>query len=48
VNQFGNWWLFSQDFEIIFDSKIFMPRWSTQRQVTNALGPYKLDLGEGY
>jgi hypothetical protein len=49
VNQFGNWWPFSQDFEIIFDGKIFMPPMgTTQRQVTNALGPYKLDLGEGY
>ena len=49
VNQFGNWWPFSQDFEIMFDGKIFMPPLgTTQRQVTNALGPYKLDLGEGY
>jgi hypothetical protein len=49
VNQFGNWWPFSQDFEIIFDNKIFMPPMGTkQRQVTNALGPYKLDMGEGY
>jgi hypothetical protein len=49
VNQFGNWWPFTQDFEIMFDGKIFMPPMgTTQRQVTNALGPYKLDLGEGY
>jgi hypothetical protein len=49
VNQFGNWWPFSQDFEIIFEGKIFMPPMgTTQRQVTNALGPYKLDMGEGY
>jgi L,D-transpeptidase catalytic domain len=49
VNQFGNWWPFSQDFEITFEGKIFMPPMgTTQRQVTNALGPYKLDLGEGY
>jgi lipoprotein-anchoring transpeptidase ErfK/SrfK len=49
VNQYGNWWPFSQDFEIMFDDKIFMPPMGTnQRQVTNALGPYKLDMGEGY
>jgi len=49
VNQFGNWWPFSQDFEIIFDGKIFIPPMNTtQRRVTNALGPYKLDTGDGY
>jgi len=49
VNQFGNWWAFSQDFEIIFEGKIFIPPMGTiQRQVTDALGPYKLDMGEGY
>ncbi|HSL70869.1 MAG TPA: L,D-transpeptidase [Longimicrobiales bacterium] len=49
VNQFGNWWPFSQDFEIIFEGKIFIPPMNTiQRRVTNALGPYKLDMGEGY
>jgi hypothetical protein len=49
VNLFGNWWPFSQDFEIIFDGKIFIPPMNTaQRRVTQALGPYKLDMGEGY
>ena len=49
VNQFGNWWPFSQDFEIIFDGKIFIPPMKTvQRRVTQALGPFKLDMGEGY
>ena len=49
VNQYGNWWPLSQDFEIVFDDKIFIPPMGTnQREVTNALGPYKLDLGEGY
>lgn len=49
VNKFGNWWPFSQDFEIIFEGKIFIPPINTlQRKVTDALGPYKLDMGEGY
>jgi L,D-transpeptidase-like protein len=49
VNRFGNWWPFSQDFEIIFDGKIFIPPMNTiQRRVTQALGPYKLDMGGGY
>lgn len=49
VNRFGNWHPFSQDFEIMFDKKIFVPPMGTvQRTVTDALGPYKLDMGEGY
>ncbi len=49
INRFGNWWPFSQDFEIIFDGKIFIPPMNTvQRKVTQALGPYKLDMGDGY
>ena len=49
INRFGNWWPFSQDFEIIFDGKIFIPPMNTiQRKVTQALGPYKLDMGGGY
>lgn len=49
VNKFGNWWPFSQDFEIMFDGKIFIPPMNTiQRRVTDALGPYKLDTGDGY
>jgi hypothetical protein len=49
INKFGNWWPFTQDFEIIFDGKIFIPPMNTiQRKVTDALGPYKLDMGEGY
>jgi len=49
VNKFGNWWPFSQDYEIIFDGKIFIPPMNTiQRKVTDALGPYKLDTGDGY
>ena len=49
VNTLGNWWPFSQDFEIMFENKIFMPPIRTmQRKVTDALGPYKLDMGDGY
>jgi len=49
LNLYGNWFPFSQDFEIIFDGKIFVPPLNTiQRRVTNALGPYKLDTGNGY
>jgi hypothetical protein len=49
VNKLGNWWPFSQDFEIQFDKKIFMPPLATvQRRVTDVLGPFKLDMGDGY
>lgn len=49
VNQFGNFWAFTPGTEIIFDGKIFMPPFGTeQRKVPNALGPYKLDMGDGY
>lgn len=49
TNKLGNWWPFSQDFEILFDKKIFMPPINTmQRRVTDVLGPFKLDMGDGY
>ncbi|HSJ15395.1 MAG TPA: L,D-transpeptidase [Longimicrobiales bacterium] len=49
VNQFGNFWAFTPGTEIVFDGKIFMPPISTvQRRVPEALGPYKLDTGNGY
>jgi lipoprotein-anchoring transpeptidase ErfK/SrfK len=49
VNQFGNFWAFTPGMEIIFDGKIFMPPFGTeQRRVPDALGPYKLDMGDGY
>src|SRR5690606_8260596 len=49
VNHFGNFWPFTPGMEIIFDGKIFMPPFSTaQRKVPEALGPYKLELGDGY
>ena len=49
INQFGNFWAFTPGMEIIFDGKVFMPPFDTeQRKVPGALGPYKLDLGDGY
>jgi hypothetical protein len=49
VNQFGNFWAFTPGTEIVFDEKIFMPPLNTvQRRVPDALGPYKLDTGNGY
>ena len=40
---------FTPGFEIIFDDKMFIPPMaSPQRRIPDALGPYKLVLGEGY
>lgn len=40
---------FTPGIEIIFDDKIFVPPMHTaQRKVPDALGPYKLDTGNGY
>jgi hypothetical protein len=49
VNKFGNFWPFTPGIEIIFDGKLFIPPLNTpQRRVPEALGPYKLDMGDGY
>jgi lipoprotein-anchoring transpeptidase ErfK/SrfK len=49
VNKFGNFWPFTPGTEIIFYGKIFIPPIGTpQREVPNALGTHKLDLGDGY
>ncbi len=49
VNHYGNFWPFTPGNEIIFDGKVFVPPMGTnQRRVPNALGPYKLDTGNGY
>lgn len=49
LNQFGNFWAFTPGTELVFDGKIFMPPITTrQRRVPDALGPYKLDTGNGY
>jgi lipoprotein-anchoring transpeptidase ErfK/SrfK len=45
----GYWYGFQPNYEIEFDGKLFMPpQESIQRKVSEALGPYKLDMGEGY
>ncbi|MEX0908048.1 MAG: L,D-transpeptidase [Gemmatimonadota bacterium] len=49
VNQFGNFWAFPPGTELIFDGRIFVPPFGTGlRSVPQALGPYKLELGDGY
>jgi hypothetical protein len=49
VNQFGNFAAFTPGTEIIFDDRMYIPPANTaQRKVPNALGPYKLDTGNGY
>jgi hypothetical protein len=49
VNQLGYFAPFTPGNEIIFDGKIFVPPQSSiQRRVPDALGPYKLDTGDGY
>jgi hypothetical protein len=49
VNLFGNFWPFTPGIEIIFDGKLFIPPMnSAQRRVPDALGPVKLDTGNGY
>lgn len=49
LNQLGNFWPVTPGLEIMFDGKVFIPPLGTpQRQVPDALGPYKLDTGDGY
>jgi hypothetical protein len=49
INQFGNFWPFTPGYEIVFDQTVYMPPLDTrQRRIPDALGPYKLDMGEGY
>ncbi len=49
LNQFGNFWPFTPGNEIIFDGTVYVPPVGTnQRLVPDALGPYKLDTGDGY
>jgi len=49
VNQFGNFAAFTPGTEIIFDGRMYIPPANTaQRKVPDALGPYKLDTGNGY
>jgi hypothetical protein len=49
LNSFGSFYPFEPGMEIIFDGKVFVPPFGTeQRRVPDALGPYKLDTGDGY
>jgi hypothetical protein len=49
LNQYGNFYPFPPGTEIIFDGKVFIPPIGTsQRRIPDALGPYKLDTGDGY
>jgi hypothetical protein len=49
LNEHGNFWAFPPGMEIIFDGKVFVPPMGTeQRSVPEALGPFKLDTGDGY
>jgi hypothetical protein len=49
VNHFGNFAPFTPGTEIVFDGVMYIPPTSTaQRRVPHALGPYKLDMGDGY
>ncbi|HSJ26214.1 MAG TPA: L,D-transpeptidase [Longimicrobiales bacterium] len=49
LNQYGNFYRFPPGSEIMFDGKVFVPPFGTnQRRVPDALGPYKLDTGNGY
>ena len=49
INHFGNFAPFTPGTEIIFDGVVYIPPLtSLQRRVPEALGPYKLDMGDGY
>lgn len=49
INQFGNFAAFTPGVELIFDGRIYIPPITSEyRRVRDALGPYKLDMGDGY
>ncbi|MGH7445093.1 MAG: L,D-transpeptidase [Longimicrobiales bacterium] len=49
LNSFGNFWPFTPGNEIIFGGTVYVPpKGTNQRLVPDALGPYKLDTGDGY
>ena len=49
INRFGFFAPFVPGNEIIFDGRIYIPPFSSpQRRVPDALGPFKLDMGDGY
>ena len=49
LNTAGKFWAFTPGLEVMFDSTVFVPPEGTkQRLVPDALGPFKLDTGDGY
>jgi lipoprotein-anchoring transpeptidase ErfK/SrfK len=49
VNHFGYFAPFTPGTEIVFDGVMYIPPSGTaQRRVPDALGPFKLDMGDGY
>jgi hypothetical protein len=49
INTYGNFWPFTPGYDIVFYGRIYVPPFGTpQRRVPEALGPYKLDMGDGY
>jgi hypothetical protein len=49
LNASGRFWPFDPGLEVMYDSTVFVPpKGTNQRLVPNALGPYKLDTGDGY
>jgi lipoprotein-anchoring transpeptidase ErfK/SrfK len=49
INHFGNFAPFTPGTEIIYDGVVYIPPpTSLQRRVPDALGPFKLDMGDGY
>ena len=49
LNPAGHFWPFTPGLEIMYDSTVFVPPVGTnQRLVPDALGPFKLDTGDGY
>lgn len=49
LNPAGKFWAFDPGLEVMYDSTVFVPPAGTkQRLVPNALGPFKLDTGDGY
>ena len=49
LNKAGYFWPFDPGLEIMFDNLVFIPPTGTnQRFVPDALGPFKLDTGDGY
>lgn len=49
LNVNGSFWPFDPGLEVMYDNTVFVPPAGTkQRLVPNALGPFKLDTGDGY